>query len=292
MFSNEYSKNFKDVRNPEKRSKSNLRFRVENTGNNNELSIRAFNDLNKVIFKENKEKYNANRYKNKVDNILKVNTKDINPIKDNIRPVKYYDTFRNFEKNNIITPSKNKAPSKHLENENKKLKEDNENNKIKEDNENNKIKEKNEKVNEKNNDCIKKLDEAYQKLEKNYKKIKELEKSIQDKENSLNECLKENNKLKSDMEKLKESIPFKLLKGEKLISIVFLSSDQNICYPVICKNKDIFIKIENLLYDEYPEYKAQKNDFLIKGNKINKNGSLEENNIKDKSVIILQTNEN
>jgi len=290
MSSNEYSKNFKDVRNPEKRSKSTLRLRVEETGKNNQFSLRTLNDYNKVIFKENKEKYNINRNKNKADNILKIDTKDINPIKENIRPVKYYDTFRISEKNKINTPTKPKFFSNHLENENKKLKEENENKKLKEEN---------EKLKEKIDDCIKKLEEACKKLKdkdkiivQNNKKIKELEKNIQDKENSLNDYLKENNKLKGNMEKLKASIPFKLSEGEKLISIAFLSSDQNVCYPIICKNKDIFIKIENLLYDEYPEYKGQKNEFFINGNKINKNGSLEENNIKDKSVIILQTNDN
>jgi hypothetical protein len=196
-------------------------------------------------------------------------------------PTKNYDFFRNTENNHRIPPSKVKTFSNNLENENKKLKEEN------------------EKLKEKINDCIKKLEESYEKLKEkeniianNIKKIKDLEKSIQDKENSLNKYLQENNKLINDIEKLKKSIPFNLSEGEKLISIAFLSSDQNICFPVICKNTDNFIKIENLIYEKYPEYKDPKNDFFINGNKFNKNGSLEENNIKDKSIIILQANDN
>ena len=278
MSSNDY---FKDVSNPEKRSKSTLRHRVEEIGKNNQLSIETLNILNKHIYKENKNKYNINKNKNKADNILKINTKDINPTKENILPIKNYDFFRNTENNHRIPPSKVKTFSNNLENENKKLKEEN------------------EKLKEQINDCIKKLEESYEKLKEkeniianNIKKIKDLEKSIQDKENSLNKYLQENNKLINDIEKLKKSIPFNLSEGEKLISIAFLSSDQNICFPVICKNTDKFIKIENLIYEKYPEYKDPKNDFFINGNKFNKNGSLEENNIKDKSIIILQANDN
>ena len=283
MSSNEYTKNIKDVRNPEMRSKSTFRKRTVETGKNNNLSIKTLNNLNKFIYKENREKFITNRDKNKADNILKLDTKDINSKKENIHPIKYYDAFRISEKNYRNTPSKQKTAPNHFEIEN----------------ENKKLKEENAKLNEKINDCIKKLEESYEKLkereniiEKKNKKIEELEKSIQEKENSLNKYLEENNKLINDIEKLKTSIPFNLSEGEKLISVVFLSSDHNICYPVICKNTDIFIKIENLLYEEYPEYKDPKNEYFINGNKFNKNGSLEENNIKDKNIIILQTNDN
>ena len=106
------------------RSKSTFRKRTVETGKNNNLSIKTLNNLNKFIYKENREKFITNRDKNKADNILKLDTKDINSKKENIHPIKYYDAFRISEKNYRNTPSKQKTAPNHfeIENENKKLK--------------------------------------------------------------------------------------------------------------------------------------------------------------------------
>ena len=47
--------------------------------------------------------------------------------------------------------------------------------------------------------------------------------------------------------------------------------------------------IENILYDKYPEYAEKENYFICNGIRINKNKTIEQNNIKYSDVIILNT---
>jgi len=81
-----------------------------------------------------------------------------------------------------------------------------------------------------------------------------------------------------------------LSKGEKLISVIFTSSDQNMYYSVICKNTQKFNELEQKLYKNYPEYSESNNYFVINGNIVNKDKSLEENNIRNNEIIILTQN--
>ena len=76
-------------------------------------------------------------------------------------------------------------------------------------------------------------------------------------------------------------------KGENIISIEFLSFDQNIRYSISCKKTDSFSKIEQELYKEFPEYKEKNNIFLVNGEKIDVNKTLEDNNIEDRNVILF-----
>ena len=82
--------------------------------------------------------------------------------------------------------------------------------------------------------------------------------------------------------------PFKeILPGEKVIAVSFKSSDGKIefCFP--CKNTTPFVKIEEKLYDEYPEYKETDNYFLVNGSKVKRFKTIEENNIKSGNTIYL-----
>ena len=170
----------------------------------------------------------------------------------------------------------------------------------------------------KNKELIEKINELEKKLEKEKNKNKILEEKIlklenekKDIKNKYNDIKikikienKNRNELKNDskeslqliLEKDKEikelktelsRFPFKLKEGEKLISIIFTSIDQKIHYPLICKNTDKFNKIENELYEVYPEYSETENFFTFNGNKIIKSKNLEYNKIKNGSIIIL-----
>ena len=88
--------------------------------------------------------------------------------------------------------------------------------------------------------------------------------------------------------KLKISqIPFQFSPGEKIISIIFTTFDQNIISSFICKNTDIFNLIENKFYEKHSEYKDLNNNFFSNGRKIDKNKSLDENNIKNNDIITI-----
>ena len=75
--------------------------------------------------------------------------------------------------------------------------------------------------------------------------------------------------------------------NEKLILLNFISTDQIIKYSIVGKNTDDFIIYEKKLYEKYPNYKDTENYFLVNGKKINRNRTLEENNIKNNDKIIL-----
>lgn len=91
-----------------------------------------------------------------------------------------------------------------------------------------------------------------------------------------------------EIRELKERFPFNLEKGEKLISIIFISFNQEIHYSIICKNTDIFSTVENFLYNEYPKYRETENYFIFNGTKINRNKTLKENKIENSSIIMLK----
>ena len=102
------------------------------------------------------------------------------------------------------------------------------------------------------------------------KTIKELELLVSDmKNNNLIEKYKLNDTLLKNDKKMKEELrlkekdiinlkdfynrdPFKLFKGEKLMSIIFISQNEDIHYSIICKNTDFFSGLEKLLYEKYP----------------------------------------
>ena len=71
-----------------------------------------------------------------------------------------------------------------------------------------------------------------------------------------------------------------LKEGENLMTVIFQSKDSKIHYAFICKNTDRFNKIENMLYDKYPEYIERENYFTVNGIKINKYKTMEQNKIK------------
>ena len=166
-----------------------------------------------------------------------------------------------------------------LENELKKAKINNEELKQKIEEMNKIIKDKELKINNKE----KKYEELNQKMNElkvicdknaNFKKVIELIEEMKEKEKEIKE--------------LKNKFPFELLKGEKLISVNFISEREDIYCSIICKNTHNFSAIENLFYDKYPEYKEFKLKFLINGLEINKNQSLEKNNIYNNSIIIIK----
>ena len=98
------------------------------------------------------------------------------------------------------------------------------------------------------------------------------------------------NDLYARIDDLKEKLsryPFELKKDEKMISVIFTSDDQKIHFSVICKNTEKFNRLEEKLYNDYPEYSETNNYFVVNGNRIQKFKTLDENNIRNSDIIIL-----
>ena len=84
-----------------------------------------------------------------------------------------------------------------------------------------------------------------------------------------------------EIKNIKSKCEIELFSGEELFSIIFKNIEKNILYSIICKNTDIFVKIESMLYEKYPNLKESENTFTINGVKINKYKNLKENGIQD-----------
>jgi len=83
---------------------------------------------------------------------------------------------------------------------------------------------------------------------------------------------------------------YKFSSNEKLISIKFISINQDIDFTIVTKNTDEFSKIEKILYDKYPQYKDSENYFLVNRSIINRNRTLEENKIRNNDILTLEIN--
>ena len=111
----------------------------------------------------------------------------------------------------------------------------------------------------------------------NLKRIEELEETIKSLKSQIND-------LKKNIDK--DKIP-SIRSEEDIIAICFNSFDQNIQRPISCKMTDAFNKIEEKIYNEYPEYKDFNINFTVNGKKIKRNKTIEENKIKDGNIIII-----
>ena len=97
--------------------------------------------------------------------------------------------------------------------------------------------------------------------------------------NKLNNLSKSNSNIKSNLDYINP--------GEKIMAVNFISTDHKVSYCLPCKNTDIFVRLEEKLYAEYPEYKDFNTYFTVGGHTIKRFKSLEENQIKSSNVILL-----
>ena len=112
--------------------------------------------------------------------------------------------------------------------------------------------------------------------------------------NSYDKLINLINEKENIIKNLKEKIkryPFVLEKNEKIMSIIFSSVNQKVNYSMVCKNTDTIHKLEEKLYEEYPNLSERENYFLCKGKLLNKFQSFETNHIKNGDIILLNKND-
>ena len=96
----------------------------------------------------------------------------------------------------------------------------------------------------------------------------------------------------TEMEKKIDALKSKISFGEmdlgKSITVVFQSADDmKVDCPIKCKSKQFFWEIEDLLYEEFPQYKKNKNYFLAFVIVVDTYKTVEENKIRGGSVVIV-----
>ena len=127
----------------------------------------------------------------------------------------------------------------------------------------------------------KQLNDLKLELQSKESMIKSLNSQISEKIIELNN-LKNQIKINNDDDLINQINP-----GEKVISAMIISTDQKVMYPIACKNTTPFIKVEEKLYEEYPEFKETENYYIFNGTKIKRFKTIEENKITKGSKIIL-----
>ena len=77
-----------------------------------------------------------------------------------------------------------------------------------------------------------------------------------------------------------------VMPGDKVIGIGFMSVNQKIQnYIRAYKDTEILARIEEELYNEYPEFKEKETYLMIRANKIKRFKSLKENDIRNGDII-------
>ena len=118
--------------------------------------------------------------------------------------------------------------------------------------------------------------------------INQLNSQIKSLQSDLNTKIIELTNLKNQLNSSNSSGLENCKPGERIIAVNIKSLDQNVDYPIACKNTDIFVKIEENLYKEFPDYKEYSNTFFtVNGTMIKRFKSMEDNNIKNGDKIIL-----
>ena len=112
-------------------------------------------------------------------------------------------------------------------------------------------------------------------------KIKILENNLKAKNNELQNLLSKNNN---------NIINYKITSinpGEEILAINFVSNGvQDIGhYNLICKNTDLFVRLEERLYQDFPDFKNYETYFEVNTKRIKRFKTIEENNIKNNDII-------
>ncbi len=79
--------------------------------------------------------------------------------------------------------------------------------------------------------------------------------------------------------------------GEKIMTINFVSQGNQFVsnYNIICKNTDLFVRLEEKLNNDFPQLKDYQTVFEVNTRKIKRYKTLDENNIKTNDVINVFT---
>ena len=81
------------------------------------------------------------------------------------------------------------------------------------------------------------------------------------------------------------------IKKEYTISIQFISIFQKVDISIPCLLTDKFVRIEEIIYDKYPEYKDNNTYFTVRGGYVKRFKTIQENNIRNLDKILLNVYE-
>ena len=149
----------------------------------------------------------------------------------------------------------------------------------------NELKEKLNKAEKSNEQLKNKINELENKLKLEYdnkNKIKSLQDLINKKDEELNRL---NDELKNNKNNIIKIQNNQIKNKNKCVT--FISNDQKICYGISCSGDSTFAEVEELLYQEYPEYRETNNMFLANGKEVLRFKTIDDNKVGTGRPIML-----
>ena len=138
------------------------------------------------------------------------------------------------------------------------------------------------------------INELKKELNEEKERNKKLVKENDEEKNKNNILIKENNELKEKLKNINQKNNESLITSEKkkenklVINFVIQGFEyNNLKQSYECNNTDLFVKLEEKLYEDFPIFKKHETYFEVNSKRVMRFESLEENNIKDKDEIIL-----
>ena len=124
-------------------------------------------------------------------------------------------------------------------------------------------------------------------MNKLIEKNKELEKLIDEQKKEINDYIFKLNNLSDN----NQGLTFK--PGDKIISVLFVTqgSQDIFNYSIACKTSDLFVRLEERLYQDFPKFRNVETFFMVNANRMLRFKTLEENKIKNNDIISLFTTE-
>ena len=106
-------------------------------------------------------------------------------------------------------------------------------------------------------------------------------------EGLISKLNQEKNKLENELYLERKKIKDILYNKENPIAVNFSSTDQSILFPIVCYNSEMFSKVEEKLYLEFPQLRGKNIYFMANGNIINPSVTVEQNKIKNGTTILI-----
>ena len=94
-------------------------------------------------------------------------------------------------------------------------------------------------------------------------------------------------KLKNDLIKTNNTQSINTNQNDNVIAVAFTTIDKKFIYPLPCKLTDSFGKLEEKLYEKFPQYKEVNTYFTDSDRAIKGFKTIQENEIKCSDIIIL-----
>ena len=120
------------------------------------------------------------------------------------------------------------------------------------------------------------INELQNKLNNSNNIINNLNNEINNYKNIISKKDLELNNIKSQ---LNNNIPKNNVNFDDIMCVNFISSVQNVHFPVSCLKTNTFAEIEEKLYKQYPQYRETNNNFLANGTQVLRFKTIAENNI-------------